>query len=239
MASERAGGSRRALLAAAALTLLAIVGSLLFDTSAPEGSVDGALEDARSHSTDRVWNPASSGDRGEEDMRATSPRHAPHVGQPERAGQPPAPSTVKGPTPGTTIEGGRDGGQGGSSSGSPNFRPGEEDAEVSASLGREEIQEVIADMKPRVKACYDELIEAFPEADGVVKLSFTIVASQGTSHIDLEEVAPDSTLFDARLHQCLIDALREQAFPLPDVEDGSVRVNYPFRFTNEEAEAHN
>lgn len=117
-------------------------------------------------------------------------------------------------------------------------RPGEEEegAEKPASLGKAEIKEVISKMKPRVKTCYEETLKTFPEADGDIKLSFTIVASDGKSHIDLEEVSPESTLFDTQLHQCLLDALREQEFPLPDVEDGIVRVNYPFHFNKDDEE---
>ena len=38
------------------------------------------------------------------------------------------------------------------------------------------------------------------------------------------------------MHQCMLDALREQEFPLPDIEEGSVKVTYPFHFTNEREE---
>ena len=60
-------------------------------------------------------------------------------------------------------------------------------------------------------------------------LSFEIVAADGTGHVDLEAVAPDSSLHEQELHQCMLDELRTLEFPAPD-GDGSVKVTYPFRF---------
>ena len=108
----------------------------------------------------------------------------------------------------------------------------ESDEAPTGTLEREAITEVISKMRPAVKGCYEELLGAFPDASGVIRLSFTIVAVEGVSHIDLEQASPDSTLYDETLQQCLLDALRSQQFPLPQGGDGSVKVTYPFRFAS-------
>lgn len=103
----------------------------------------------------------------------------------------------------------------------------------SGTLDREQIQEVVGQMKPSVKGCYNQLLKVFPQADGTVKLSFTIVAEDGVSHVDMEQAMDSSTLQEGEMHECMIGALREQDFPLPQGGDGSVKVTYPFNFTND------
>lgn len=100
-------------------------------------------------------------------------------------------------------------------------------------LSRDEIKDVIGSMKPAVKVCYDKMLKDFPDADGKIILNFTIVGDGDTGRVDLEKVADDSTLQETRLNECLIEALRNLEFPVPD-GDGEVTVRYPFAFRNAE-----
>ncbi|MEL6181594.1 MAG: AgmX/PglI C-terminal domain-containing protein, partial [Myxococcota bacterium] len=99
----------------------------------------------------------------------------------------------------------------------------------SGTIPRETVQEGIQTMKPAVKTCYEAMLKTFPEAEGVVKLQFNIVASDGVGHVDLESVMDTSTLVEQDLNDCLIEELRKVEFPAP--EGGEVKVTYPFRFS--------
>ena len=100
------------------------------------------------------------------------------------------------------------------------------------SPSRETIQQGIATMKPAVKTCYEELLKEFPEADGRVLLQFAIVGDGDEGRIDLEEISGEkSTLLDQRMHDCVLDGLREVSFPAPTT--GQVRVSYPFDFSRQ------
>jgi hypothetical protein len=99
-----------------------------------------------------------------------------------------------------------------------------------AFLDKDEIKTVIQSMVPAVKKCYEATLVDFPDAEGQVNLSFTIVGADNKGRVDVEEIAEESTLQETKLNECLIENLRNLEFPVPE-GDGEVKVRYPFRFS--------
>lgn len=132
---------------------------------------------------------------------------------------------------GAVARDGSPGGPQGDAAGST--EAGAQGEEPSGQSPREKIQGAIQGMKPHVKDCYEKLLEEFPEADGRIVMTFTIVGDGDTSHIDLEGVSQDSSLYDKSLHQCMLDALRGVEMPAwPQGQE--VKVTYPFQLSTGE-----
>lgn len=99
-------------------------------------------------------------------------------------------------------------------------------------LSREAIQGTIKEMVPFVKTCYETLTQEFPEADGRIMLSFTIVGDEeDVGRVDLETVSDDSSLYDKSMHECVIEQLRNLEFEAP--AGAEVKVKYPFVFATD------
>jgi hypothetical protein len=104
------------------------------------------------------------------------------------------------------------------------------DDEPKGTLDREVIRDGIKTMRPVVESCYLETLADFPDAEGRVTLAFTIAAENNEGRVELAELDGEtSTLIDAMLHDCMINALGDLKFPAPD-GNGKVNVRYPFNF---------
>ena len=81
---------------------------------------------------------------------------------------------------------------------------------------------------PAVKHCYESGLRLKEDSQGVVKVSFTLVAADGGGFMRDAEIA-DSDLQNPLIDACVLEALSTARFPMPQGE-GEVRVTYPFRF---------
>jgi hypothetical protein len=170
---------------------------------------------------------------------AVEQRRVPGVaasGEPDREAPEPAPVDVQPLDAGTETGGdvGEVGAVGPGPGASNEAQLAWEESEPGRAQTRQEIKEAIQEMKPQVKVCYERLLETFPDANGEIKLQFTIVGDGDASHIDLEKIGEESSLYDKNLHQCLLDELRSVS--LPAWRGGrEMKVTYPFRFSEGEA----
>lgn len=96
---------------------------------------------------------------------------------------------------------------------------------------RASIKSSIQTMKPIVRDCYETVLRDFPEANGTVVLTFSLVEQDQAWHVDLEKVAEESGLHDDALSSCMIDALRTVTFDMPEGAS-ETKVTYPFRFAS-------
>ncbi len=100
-------------------------------------------------------------------------------------------------------------------------------------VAKEHVREAISEVKPLLKACYEETLKDFPDARGRVTLSFRVIAEDDEGRVELSEVDEENTsLFDNRLHDCLSETIAEAKFPAPG-GGGTVSVTYPFNFATD------
>ncbi len=98
--------------------------------------------------------------------------------------------------------------------------------ELTEGLQREEIQARVRTVFPDARRCFEELLGRDPKANGKVDLTF-VIRNDGT--IDALAVGPDSTLGDATLQTCILDATRKLRFPA--FQGKTVTVKYPIAFS--------
>ncbi|MGE0784566.1 MAG: TonB family protein [Sandaracinaceae bacterium] len=113
------------------------------------------------------------------------------------------------------------GGLRGRSAGVPRVRTGE--ADVRGALSREVIRRIIRRHINEVRFCYEQELNQRPDLAGRVSIAFII---SPTGSVQSSSVA-SSTLGDARVEQCIAQAVQRWQFPQPD-GGGIVGVNYPF-----------
>ncbi len=113
------------------------------------------------------------------------------------------------------------GGFRGRSAGVPQVRSG--GAEVRGSLSKEVIRRVVRRHINEVKFCYEQQLNARPDLQGRVTTRFVI---SPTGSVQSAMVA-DSSLRNAAVEGCIVQAVRRWTFPAPD-GGGVVVVNYPF-----------
>lgn len=93
---------------------------------------------------------------------------------------------------------------------------------VTGSMSREIIQRVIRRHLTQIRYCYEQQLVADPTLTGRVDVSFTI----GTNGAVADAEVRSTTLGNAAVETCILEAVRRFQFPSP--EGGVVRVNYPF-----------
>ena len=103
----------------------------------------------------------------------------------------------------------------------PHIRTGE--ADVRGSLSREVIRRVIRRHINEVRFCYEQELAQRPDLAGRITVSFIISA---TGAVQTASVM-NTTLNNARVEGCVVQAVRRWTFPAPD-GGGVVGVNYPF-----------
>ncbi len=113
------------------------------------------------------------------------------------------------------------GGFGGRRSTVPRIRTAE--ADVRGSLSREVIRRVIRRHINEVRFCYEQELAQRPDLAGRVTVSFIISATGAVQ----TATTSATTLNNARVEGCIVQAVRRWTFPAPD-GGGVVGVNYPF-----------
>ncbi len=103
----------------------------------------------------------------------------------------------------------------------PRIRTGE--ADVRGSLSREVIRRVIRRHINEVRFCYEQELGQRPDLAGRVTISFIISATGAVQ----TATTSSTTLNNARVEGCIVQAVRRWTFPAPD-GGGVVGVNYPF-----------
>jgi TonB family protein len=98
---------------------------------------------------------------------------------------------------------------------------------VRGALDKEIIRRIIRRHINQVKFCYEQELARNADLGGRVAITFTIAA---TGHV-ASAVRHDSTLNNARVESCVVEAVRRWEFPKP-VGGGIVIVTYPFQFTS-------
>ncbi len=116
------------------------------------------------------------------------------------------------------------GGFSGRSARVPQIRSGA--ADVRGSLSKEVIRRVIRRHINEVRFCYEQELNARPDLEGRVTVSFII---SPTGAVQSSAVAA-STLGNQRVEGCIAGAVRRWGFPQPE-GGGIVVVNYPFMLT--------
>ena len=108
----------------------------------------------------------------------------------------------------------------------PTIRTGT--ADVRGSLSREVIRRVIRRHINEVRFCYEQELNSRPDLEGRVQVSFII---SPTGAVQSASVGA-STISNARVEGCIVQAVRRWTFPAPD-GGGVVGVNYPFVLSSE------
>ncbi len=103
----------------------------------------------------------------------------------------------------------------------PRVRTG--NADVRGSLSREVIRRVIQRHINEVRFCYEQELNQSPDLMGRVMISFIISPSGAVQSAAVGQ----SSLGNARVEGCMVQAVRRWMFPAPD-GGGVVGVNYPF-----------
>ncbi len=103
----------------------------------------------------------------------------------------------------------------------PRIRTG--NADVRGSLSREVIRRVIRRHINEVRFCYEQELNARPDLEGRVQVSFIISPTGAVQSATIGS----STISNARVEGCIAQAVRRWTFPAPD-GGGVVGVNYPF-----------
>jgi TonB family protein len=116
------------------------------------------------------------------------------------------------------------GGLGGRRAHAPDVIPGT--ANVRGSLDKEIIRRIIRRHINEVKYCYEQELTKKPELGGRIMVQFTIAASGQV----IASVLQNSTMGNARVENCTVQAVRRWEFPKP-LGGGIVIVSYPFVLT--------
>ena len=94
------------------------------------------------------------------------------------------------------------------------------------SLNKEIIRRIIRRHIDEVKACYEQELTKKPDLAGRIMVQFTIAASGQV----IASVLQNSTMANARVENCTVQAVRRWEFPKP-LGGGIVIVSYPFVLT--------
>jgi len=102
-----------------------------------------------------------------------------------------------------------------------------------AAVAREDVQEAVREVVPRMGECYEDMLAEFPDADaeGKIIVSFDLKIIEGIAEMDVVKIGEGSTLYETRMHECVKESLRDVTFPADGAEDAKVSVNYPFVFS--------
>jgi TonB family protein len=116
------------------------------------------------------------------------------------------------------------GGLGGRRAKAPDVIPGV--ANVRGSLDKEIIRRIIRRHINEVKYCYEQELTKKPNLGGRIMVQFTIAASGQV----IASVLQNSTMGNAKVENCTVQAVRRWEFPKP-LGGGIVIVSYPFVLT--------
>ena len=116
------------------------------------------------------------------------------------------------------------GGLGGRRAHAPDVIPGQ--ANVRGSLDKEIIRRIIRRHINEVKYCYEQELTKKASLGGRIMVQFTIAASGQV----IASVLQNSTMGNAKVENCTVQAVRRWEFPKP-LGGGIVIVSYPFVLT--------
>jgi TonB family protein len=116
------------------------------------------------------------------------------------------------------------GGLGGRRAKAPDVIPGQ--ANVRGSLDKEIIRRIIRRHINEIKYCYEQELTKKPDLGGRIMVQFTIAASGQV----IASVLQNSTMGNARVENCTVQAVKRWEFPKP-LGGGIVIVSYPFVLT--------
>lgn len=102
------------------------------------------------------------------------------------------------------------------------------EAEAPPSLSREDIENAIEEVKPKVAACFEQALKGDPSLAGRVIVEFEIEAKDGEGIVTRGEV-PEAETFSPIFEACVLRQVAGVRFPVPEA-DGKVTVRYPFLF---------
>jgi ribosome-binding factor A len=100
-------------------------------------------------------------------------------------------------------------------------------ASVRGTLDKEIIRRIVRQHMNEVKFCYDQELVRRPTLAGRISVQFAI---SPVGHV-LTSVMQSTTMDDARVENCVVNAVRRWDFPKP-VGGGLVIVLYPFSFSS-------
>jgi TonB family protein len=100
------------------------------------------------------------------------------------------------------------------------------DVKVQGDSNKEIIRRVIRRHINEVKSCYEQELSTKPDLGGRIMVQFTIAASGQV----IASVLQNSTMGNARVENCTVQAVRRWEFPKP-LGGGIVIVSYPFVLT--------
>jgi hypothetical protein len=91
--------------------------------------------------------------------------------------------------------------------------------------------------RPAVTKCYDEALQRSPELAGKLLVKFVVAQDDGKGRIleaEIEEKGSDAPMLNPFLGMCVLKALGEIEYPVPEGVDGGegeVVVRFPFQFS--------
>lgn len=211
-----------------ALGLVAAVLSNSGDGSSPQGSAEPTSTVERPAQGERITPGVAPRER------LTLSNEAQHTAppSPERANLAKALSQLRAQRMANTYEMGAKQGPAaltGDSPGTAEPPPAEQPAPT-GTVGPEAVKAAIQAVLPDVKHCYESGLKVKPGSEGVVKVAFTLVASDGGGSVSRAEIL-ESGLNNPLTDACMLDAVAKAHFPLPTGGNGQVQVTYPFRFS--------
>lgn len=101
------------------------------------------------------------------------------------------------------------------------------DLKLQGTLDREIVRRIIRRHLNEVKYCYEQELARKPDLGGRVVVQFTI----GNMGQVLASVLQSSDMANARVENCIVQAVRRWEFPQPHGRGGLVFVSYPFLLT--------
>ncbi len=96
-----------------------------------------------------------------------------------------------------------------------------------ARIMRHGVRSAIRENMSGYDSCYNELLKRKPNAEGKILLGWDIVEKGAVTNPTIVK----STLKDAKMEKCMLEATQKVAFPAPP-KNREMRVGYPFVFTS-------
>jgi|GEM_PF-4097546 len=99
---------------------------------------------------------------------------------------------------------------------------------------QEGISNAMREFMPKIRHCYQQLLEEFPDSEGRITLSFRIMPNDDPENMDIAKIADveivESEMDYESVENCIMDTIDTLWFDPP--EDDAVYVRYPFLFSN-------
>lgn len=113
----------------------------------------------------------------------------------------------------------------------PGLPPGRQDRPIDP----DEVRRGVEAVRPILRACYDGLLDDFPDASGKISVAFQLIDDGGKGRVDMGEIKADnSTIFEEKFHECVLEGIGAAEFEAPTTSP--VSITYPFVFQRDEPE---